>query len=205
MAKRRGLKGRMLKLRTPEWEPMIDLAPLHLGDFMWMFAVELSDRTRLQAYKHWWHRGYLHLDSEGRAFSYVEPDRYEEVDPQWILGLVLHEHQEGRSRFCFEWPPRLRPAEISVGWTDSATKNGIAKERSAYVVKHCGWRHVHRARPEAPRSDDLRVLFLGEDSEGEKLEVEAIEGEEVGFLIYHVAPLRDGYELMFGRCKPWAV
>lgn len=31
----------------------------------------------------------LHLDTEGRAFVYQEPDRYREVEPERILKLVL--------------------------------------------------------------------------------------------------------------------
>jgi len=43
-----------------------------------MYAAELTDGTRLQAYKHYWTRDYLHLDDEGRAFIYVGQERYEE-------------------------------------------------------------------------------------------------------------------------------
>jgi hypothetical protein len=193
----------MLDVRVPEWEPLVDLAPLHLGDFMWMFAVELRDRTRLQAYKHWWHRGYLHLDGEGRAFIYVEPDRYEEVEPQWLLGLVLKEHSDSRPRFGIVRPRHLEPAEISIDWAASAAKNGIAEERSAYVMRHCGWRFVCRPPFEATCSGSHRFLFLGEDSEGVRLEVEALGRDRDAFLVFHAAPMRDAYELMFGRCKPW--
>jgi hypothetical protein len=38
----------------PEWQPLLDFAPDHVGDFMWMFAVELEDGRRLEAYKHRW-------------------------------------------------------------------------------------------------------------------------------------------------------
>jgi hypothetical protein len=41
--------GRMLRVDGPEWEPLFNLAPDHVGDFMWMFAVQLADGTRLQA------------------------------------------------------------------------------------------------------------------------------------------------------------
>jgi hypothetical protein len=92
-------KGRMLSAGEPEWEPLLNFAPDHAGDFMWMFAVELTDGTRLQAYKHYWTRNYLHLDDEGRAFVYGK-DRYEEVDPPSLLRHVLQgtlEHDVSRS------------------------------------------------------------------------------------------------------------
>jgi len=86
----------MLSLRDPEWEPLLNFAPDHVVDFMWMYAVELTDGTRLQAYKHYWTRDYLHLDNEGRAFIYVGKERYEEVNPPWLLHEVLEEEFERR-------------------------------------------------------------------------------------------------------------
>jgi hypothetical protein len=82
----------------PEWGPLLDLAPDHVDDFMWMFEVELESGLRLHAYKHIDTRKYLHLDKEGRAFVYLwpeeiidkdEPGSYREVDPQRILREVL--------------------------------------------------------------------------------------------------------------------
>lgn len=90
----RGVRGRMLQGDTPNWKPLLDLAPHHVDDFMWMFEVELEHGARVQAYKHWWTRRYLHLDFEGRAFIYDgDDDRYQEVAPSWLLDLVLPSHQ----------------------------------------------------------------------------------------------------------------
>ncbi len=74
---------------TPNWQPLLELAPEHIDDFMWMFEVELVGGTRLHAYKHWETRRYLHLSLDGRAFVYCEPSSYREVDPGWLLDLVL--------------------------------------------------------------------------------------------------------------------
>jgi len=77
---------------------LLELAPGHIDDFMWMFEVELESGLRLHAYKHIETRKYLHLDKEGRAFVYLwpeeiidtdEPGSYREVDPQRILREVL--------------------------------------------------------------------------------------------------------------------
>jgi hypothetical protein len=73
----------------PVWEPLLGFASNHVGDFMWMFEVELEDGRHLHAYKHWWTRGYIHLTPDGRTFVYEEPQYYREVDPIWILQLVL--------------------------------------------------------------------------------------------------------------------
>lgn len=85
-----------------EWAPLLELAPDHIDDFMWMFEVELESGLRLHAYKHIETRKYLHLDKEGRAFVYIwpddlgddEPSSYREVDPQRILGEVLRQRSE---------------------------------------------------------------------------------------------------------------
>ncbi len=52
----------MLSGHEPEWEPLRNFAPDHAVDFMWMYAAELTDGTRLQAYKHYWTREHLHLE-----------------------------------------------------------------------------------------------------------------------------------------------
>jgi len=84
------LKGQIAdSLDGPVWEPLLDFAPNHIGDFMWMFEVELEDGRRLQAYKHWWTRQYLHLSAAGRVFVYEEPQLYREANPRWLLQLVL--------------------------------------------------------------------------------------------------------------------
>jgi len=46
------------------------------GDFMWMFEVELTNGTPLQAYKHIDTRRYVHLAPDGAAFWFEPPDRY---------------------------------------------------------------------------------------------------------------------------------
>jgi hypothetical protein len=87
----------------PEWGPLLELAPDHIDDFMWMFEVELESGLRLNAYKHIETRKYLHLDKEGRAFAYIwpddirdvdEPGSYREVDPQRVLMEVLRRRVE---------------------------------------------------------------------------------------------------------------
>ena len=69
---------------------------------MWMFEVELEDGRRVHAYKHWWTRRYLHLSLDGCAFAYIrpgcysneDPDWYREVEPEWLLKLVLPSGQQ---------------------------------------------------------------------------------------------------------------
>lgn len=81
---------------TPNWDPLLELAPAQVDEFMWMFEVQLDSGLRLHAYKHWETRKYLHLDTEGRAFVYLWPESdeednssYREVDPRRILREAL--------------------------------------------------------------------------------------------------------------------
>lgn len=51
-----------------------------------MGEIELDNETRLQLYKHYWTRRYLHLDGEGNAWFYREDGRYEQL----VDDLVRH-------------------------------------------------------------------------------------------------------------------
>jgi hypothetical protein len=115
MPRKNVLTGRSTCPDEPDWQPLRDLIHGLLDDFMYMFAVDLEDGTRLHAYKHYWTRRYLHLDSERRAFVYLWDEscpgrdgRYEEVNPAWILDLVLQGHSEVRGEESGATPPRLR-------------------------------------------------------------------------------------------------
>jgi hypothetical protein len=83
------LKGRALDSPKPNWQPLLNLLAT---DFMWMFDVELEDGRCVHAYKHYWTRRYIHLADDDSAFVYVDPHRYEEVDPEWLLEKVLEGH-----------------------------------------------------------------------------------------------------------------
>jgi hypothetical protein len=195
VARKRGIKGKSVRTPAAEWEPLLDLAPAHVADFMWMGSVELRDKTRLQLYKHYWTRDYLHLDGDGRAFVYVEPDRYEQIEPAWLLARALREHVGDRDWFDIVHPHRPQPDEIRVEWTDSATKNGVACERSEYVVQHCGLRWKHGAK----------TLFLGVDEDGAELEVAAVGDDDYGegFVVFHAAEMRDDYRGLLARAERW--
>jgi hypothetical protein len=104
---RKAIRGRILKVDAPEWEPLLNFAPDHIGDFMWMGTVQLTDGTRLQAYKHYWTRDYLHLAEDGRTFVFVPKARYEEVNPPWLLMRVLRTELDPKLRYSVRhnvWP-----------------------------------------------------------------------------------------------------
>lgn len=200
MPHRKFRKGRILSAQEPEWEPLLNFAPDHIGDFMWMGAIQLTDGTRLQAYKHYWTREYLHLDTESRAFIYAGNDRYEEVNPPWlftrILGVELEERYSVRQNV---WPedPRIRFAR-------SATRHRISRERSLYVIEQCGIQFVERRRSDNwGYGPDKRVFFFGDDLEGVALEVVAAENEEEEFTVIHAMNLRNKYLGLYEEAREW--
>jgi hypothetical protein len=71
MRSTRCVPGETLHHQRPDWQPLLDLAPELIDGFMWMFAVELANGLRLEAYKHYWTRGYIHVGAERRPFYYV--------------------------------------------------------------------------------------------------------------------------------------
>jgi hypothetical protein len=41
MSRVRRIRGRTTQYESPEWQPLLDFAPEHVDDFMWMFELEL--------------------------------------------------------------------------------------------------------------------------------------------------------------------
>lgn len=71
---------------APDWDPLLRVVGEQVtGDFMWMFAVELTAGAPLQAYKHIDTRRYVHLDPSGKAFAFGSPDLYRPVPLRQVL------------------------------------------------------------------------------------------------------------------------
>jgi hypothetical protein len=92
------LTGRLAQYEEPSWEPLERaLESDELQHFMWMHEVELDNGTRLQAYKHYWTRRYLHLSDGLRAYVFIggglgnldDADRYRPVSLQRAIEAVM--------------------------------------------------------------------------------------------------------------------
>lgn len=190
-------KGRVVNYKQPIWEPLITLAPEVVHDFMWMHEVELEDGTRLHAYKHWETRQYLHLDHGGRAFVFVwdegrdieEPSEYEEVDPQWLLELVLAKPEDRAWFFRQDVVPRFK----RLRWARSATRHRISRKRTRFVIEHCLLILGEDPPPNGPGATAQRLVFLGEDPQQVPLEVMAIEVGNGNLRVIHAIELRPRY------------
>jgi len=195
------IRGKILRVDAPEWEPLLNLAPDHVADFMWMGTVQLIDGTRLQMYKHYWRRGYLHLSEDGRAFVFVPKTRYEEVNPPWLLMRVLGQELDPDLRYSVRH--NVWPEEARITLARSATKHRISRERSLYVVEHCGMQLVKRFWNPASSEVDRRVVFFGDDLEGVALEVMAVEQEEDEFMVIHAMDLRSRFRGLYEEARAW--
>jgi hypothetical protein len=198
---RNAIRGRILKVDAPEWEPLLSLAPDHVDDFMWMGTVQLTDGTRLQMYKHYWTRGYLHLSEDGRAFVFVPKTRYEEVNPPWLLMRVLRKELDPELRYSVR--QNVWPEEATIAFARSATKHRISRERSLFVIERCGFQIVRRNRSAMNRGVNQRVVFLGDDLEGVTLEIMAAERSEEEFLVIHAMNLRARFRGFYEEARPW--
>lgn len=206
MSRSRPQRGRMLDIFVPEWEPLLNFAPDHVDDFMWMYSVELKDGTRLQAYKHYWTRRYLYLDGAERAYVFQEDRRYRQVTARWLLTKVLRESRSvPPANFVGQIHEDFDPEEMEIKWTRSATRHRISHERSRYVLERCGLRYRERASYDDgdPTWKDDRIFFLGDDADGAWLEVVAVELDEEVFLVIHSMPLRDQHRVKYEEAKRW--
>jgi hypothetical protein len=203
----RPIKGRMLRnYDRPDWGPLAKLAPEHLDDFMWMFEVELEGGTRLHAYKHWETRRYLHLDHGGRAFVYIWNDdltadddgRYEEVDPEWVLRLVLKE--EKAATFLRQ---NVASKFRRIRWARSAGKHRVARARAKFIIDRCRLYFTEPPPSDSPDTADPRLVYLGDDPRGRALEVMAVRLDSDTLLVIHAMELRDHYRLDYEEAKRW--
>ena len=83
------VRGELVQSDRPEWGPLRQVLPDTLVEtFMWMFEVCLG-RHRIHAYKHVVTRRYVHLSESGRAYVYVDDDRYARIPVATALELAL--------------------------------------------------------------------------------------------------------------------
>lgn len=89
MPRTRTLAGGIRQFDTPDWCPLLAVAREIVEWFMWMHEVELSDGTRIHAFKHCMTRRSLHLDTAGAAYEYTGPGRYRRGDLAELLEDTL--------------------------------------------------------------------------------------------------------------------
>jgi hypothetical protein len=201
MAKKRGKwqRGKFTARREPIWEPLLEILPEDIEDFMWMGEAVLTDGARIQFYKHCWTRRYLLLDLGGRTWIGLENDRYEEAeDPEWALRVIFRFHEtRGDIVRRNEWADSDR-----ISWARTATRHRISRERSLHVVRHAGICKRDSRYPDE-WYDDPRFLFFGPDLEGMPLEVVGVASEDGALVIIHAMSLRERYKGWYSEAAKW--
>lgn len=92
---------------------------------------------------------------------------------------------------------------MDLRWARSATRHRIARERSRYVLEHCGLRFEQPPPAGAPAGAEPRLVYLGDDADGVALEVMAVELEDGSLLVIHAMALRDRYRERYEEAKKW--
>jgi hypothetical protein len=92
---------------------------------------------------------------------------------------------------------------MDLKWTRSATKHRISRERSRYVIEHCGLRFKEPPPIGSPVSVDFRIVLLGDDADGVALGVIAVELEDGSLLVIHAMSLRERYRKQYEEAKRW--
>jgi hypothetical protein len=197
--RRKWQRGKFSERREPIWEPLLEILPEDIEDFMWMGEAVLTDGTQIQFYKHYWTRRYLLLDLGGRTWIQKADDRYELAeDPRWMLEAVFR-FRETRHDIVRrnEWADSDK-----VEWARSATKQGISRERSLHVVRHAGI-----CRRDVEYGDewhgDQRFLFFGPDLEVMPLEVGAVAPDDGSLILIHAMPLRERFQGWYAEAAKW--
>lgn len=196
--RRKWQRGKFTDRRDPIWDPLLEILPEDIDDFMWMDEVRLTDGTQIQLYKHYWTRRYLLLDLGGRTWIGRDNDHFEQAeDPERVLSRVF---QSGQARGDIvrrnEWIDSDR-----IRWARSATEHRITRERSLHIVRHAGI--CFHEREEGEMRGDPRFAFLGPDAEAIPLEVIAVAPEEGSLVIIHAMPLRERWQALYWEGLQW--
>jgi hypothetical protein len=197
--RRRWQRGKFSERREPIWDPLLELLPEDIEDFMWMGEVVLTDGTQVQLYKHYWTRRYLPLDLGGRTFVNPGEGRWEEAEhPEWLLRMVF---RFGDTRGDIvrrnEWIDSDK-----IEWARSATKHRISRERSLHIVRHAGI-CFRETEHEDEWYVDPRFVFFGPDEELMPLEVIGVAPGDGSLLIIHAMPLRERYQGWYTKGLQW--
>jgi hypothetical protein len=95
MVRKEIITGEFCHHDVPDWQPLYDLVGVKFADwFMWLGETELEDEDRVHSYKHITTRELLHLSVDGRAFEYISPCRFHEIDRRHAIDLVFDTWKE---------------------------------------------------------------------------------------------------------------
>jgi hypothetical protein len=90
MAASANVHGEISQYKRPVWEPLHNLIGDELGgDWMWMHEIKMATGEQVHAYKHIDARRYIHLSEVGRAYVYVDGNKYRSIPALEAAALAL--------------------------------------------------------------------------------------------------------------------
>jgi len=92
-------------------------------------------------------------------------------------------------------------AYLGFSWTAGARRHRVSRPQARHVVEQCGLVFVRPADPPA-RPDDA-LLFLGDDADGNQLEVVGVELADGRLRVIHAMPMRASYAGLYEEAKAW--
>lgn len=90
---------------------------------------------------------------------------------------------------------------FGYSWTAGARKHGIRRAQVRHVVETGQVVFVRPADP--PTRPDEGMLFLGDDSKGQPIEVVGIEMDDGRLRIIHAMPMRRAYQALYEEATQW--
>ena len=90
---------------------------------------------------------------------------------------------------------------LGYSWTASARKHGIRRAQVLQVVETSRVVFVRPADP--PTRPDEALLFLGDDSAGQPIEVVGIEMDDGRIRVIHAMPMRPAYRALYEEANQW--
>ena len=82
--------------------------------------------------------------------------------------------------------------KTGVRFARAATRHRVSKDRILHVIANFRVR-FEEPPPTGGRSSATRIVYLGDDQQGQTLEVMAVEGEHGELLVIHAMNLRERY------------
>jgi hypothetical protein len=92
---------------------------------------------------------------------------------------------------------------MGVRFARSATKHRISKESIRYVIAHCGLCFEEPPPASGAELLDRRLVCLGDDTDGQAIEVIAVESDKNDLIVIHAMALRDKYRAQYEEAKQW--
>jgi hypothetical protein len=85
-----------------------------------------------------------------------------------------------------------RISNTGVRFARAATRHRVSKDRIRHVIANFHLR-FEEPPPAGGRARATRIVYLGEDAQGQVLEVMAVEADNHEMLVIHAMPLREEY------------